>query len=181
MPFTILDKKILYRGRFMRLWGTTFVDRAGQEQLWEWADKKDAVMILPITPRGEIVLVRQYRVPLQRYVIEMPAGLMDHPGEDPLATAQRELLEEVGYTAGRWQAFPTTPYSTGSSGNYAHIFVATDLTAAEAHHESTEDIEILHVPAVELTQLYLAHPDDLFDVKIFAAYHLAREMGLSIT
>ena len=61
--------------------------------------------VLPLTEAGELVLVRQYRYPVRQTFLEIPAGKID-AGEAWLATAQRELLEETGYTARRWHALP---------------------------------------------------------------------------
>jgi ADP-ribose pyrophosphatase len=85
-----------------------------------------AVLIVPVHADGRLVVERQFRYPLNRVLVEFPAGKLD-PGEAPLATAERELLEETGYTAKRWthlgRIHPVVSYSSET----IELFVAEDL------------------------------------------------------
>ncbi|MDN5582403.1 MAG: NUDIX domain-containing protein [Corynebacterium sp.] len=85
--------------------------------------------------RPEVMLVRQYRRPVDRYLWELPAGLLDMAGEDPLSTARRELAEEAGLSAGRWHLLGDICPSPGISEEMCRIFLAEDvhpLTAEDA-------------------------------------------------
>ena len=111
----------------------------------EYVVHPGAVMIIPMLPAAdggiELVLERQYRYPVQRTIIEFPAGKID-PGEDPFVCAQRELLEETGYTAREWARagvlHPVVAYST----ECIEIWFARDLTAGERHLDQGEFIEV---------------------------------------
>ncbi len=89
------------------------------------------VGILAITPDDEIILVEQFRIPMQRSVIELPAGLVgdepDYAGESLAETAGRELLEETGYRAGSVVPLIASPTSAGLAAELMHLFHAKDL------------------------------------------------------
>ena len=103
-----------------------------------------AVMLLPLLPDGRVCLIRNYRVAVQQTLIELPAGTID-PGETPLETAGRELIEETGYRAGRLEPFCQFLMSPGILNERMQMFVATDLTAGEQSLEAGEQIERLIV------------------------------------
>lgn len=138
------------------------------------------VGILAITPQDEIILVEQFRIPLQKRVIEIPAGIVgDEPeflGESLEETAARELLEETGYRAGRIVKLITTPTSAGLTAEYIHLFHASELTREHAGGGSAgEDITVHHVPIADLRS-WLHEREAagaVVDFKIHAALWLA--------
>lgn len=139
-----------------------------------------AVGILAITPDDEIVLVEQFRIPMQKRVIELPAGLVgDEPefADESLAdTARRELLEETGYAAGSMERLVSAPTSSGMTSETTHLFQACDLTREhEGGGVAGENILVHHV-ALSGLRLWLAAQQDegkLVDYKIHAALWLA--------
>lgn len=144
----------------------------------EWVKKKDVVVIFPITNEGKVVLIKSYRVPLEKYVIELPAGLVDRKGESLEDVARRELMEETGYHAGKFLALPPTPYAAGTSNNLTNNFIATDLSkSSEVHGDVTEDISIIEVPLNDLVTYYLNSTDVLFNLKIIALQQVALAKG----
>ena len=108
-------------------------------------------MIFALTPARDVVLVRQYRYGIDEVIIELPAGSID-PGEAPLVCAQRELTEETGYTAARWERLSVVPAEPVRSNSYLHAFLAFDavqthpqnLDAAEAIEPFTVSLDALH-------------------------------------
>ena len=84
-------------------------------------------MIIAMPDPETIILERQFRYPLRRHFIELPAGKID-PGEDPLATAQRELVEECGYTAAQWRHLATLHPCIGYADERIELFLAERLT-----------------------------------------------------
>lgn len=125
---------------------------------WDYARRPNSdacVGILAITEGDEIVLVEQFRIPVGKRVIEIPAGLVgdepEHKGETLAATAGRELLEETGYRAERIEAILSSPTSAGMTPEFTHLFLATGLRReTEGGGTSGEDITVHHVPLAEL-------------------------------
>jgi len=101
---------------------------------------RGAVYALPVTPGGQLVMIRQYRYPLQRYILEMPAGAID-AGEEPIEAAARELLEEAGGVALEWIALPGYYHAPASSGSVFYPFIAFGVTLGQTQHEATELLE----------------------------------------
>jgi ADP-ribose pyrophosphatase len=103
-----------------------------------------AVVILPLLDDGRICLIRNYRIAVGQTLIELPAGTLE-PGEPPIVTAGRELIEETGYRAARIEQLQEFFLSPGILDERMHLFVATGLTAGETALEAGEEIENLLV------------------------------------
>lgn len=86
-----------------------------------------AAIVLALDDDDKVLCLRQYRHAVQQALVELPAGLLDQPGEEPLAVARRELLEEGGLVAGRWTHLLSAYPSPGISSELHHYFVARDL------------------------------------------------------
>ncbi|MFB7948169.1 NUDIX domain-containing protein [Kitasatospora phosalacinea] len=119
-----------------------------------------SVAVLALDEEGRVLTLRQYRHPVRHRLWELPAGLLDVPGENPLHAAQRELFEEAHCKAGQWRVLVDFYTSPGGSDEAVRIFLATDLSEAdgdryEAHGEELE-IEAARVPREELVRLVLA-------------------------
>ncbi|MFO8152462.1 NUDIX domain-containing protein [Thioalkalivibrio sp.] len=113
----------------------------GREGVREWIDHPGAVLIVAQLEDGRIVFVRQFRYPVDRVLLELPAGRID-PGEEPEACARRELREETGYTARRWRRIGTIDACVGYANECIEVFLAHDLTAVGARPDTDEFIEI---------------------------------------
>ncbi|MBX6764067.1 MAG: NUDIX hydrolase [Rubrobacteraceae bacterium] len=86
-------------------------------------ERPDAAIVFPVTDEGRVLLVRQYRPPLGREELGLPAGLLE-PGEAPEDAARRELLEETGYGEGEWELLGRVSSSPSLKDNWAHLFLA---------------------------------------------------------
>ncbi|MBU6500873.1 MAG: NUDIX hydrolase [Patescibacteria group bacterium] len=181
MKFKLGDKKLLFKGKYINLWGREFGDGSGNSHVWEYMEKRDVVFVLPVTDDGKAILIKNYRVPLEKYVIETPAGLMDKESESREDAVKRELLEETGYEASEWHALPPQPYRSGSSKNLMYGFIAKGLKKVKdgITGDDTEDISIMEVPLKDLVRLWLNPSDDIFfEPEIIAMYQAGIEMGL---
>lgn len=124
----------------------------------EVAQRPDAVAVVPLTTDGEVVMLRQYRHPVGRYELEIPAGLLDVKGEAEAEAAQRELVEEIGMTAGTLERLTRFWNSAGWSDEATTVFVGRDLRPAVpdddfvAEHEEA-DMQVLRVPLAEAVAL----------------------------
>ncbi|MEE4297064.1 MAG: NUDIX hydrolase [Wenzhouxiangella sp.] len=134
----------LYSGRFLSL-----NERSG----WEFVERQHAVAVLIAwTPDRELLLVEQYRIPIQQRTIELPAGLVgDHEGqaeESLLAAAARELVEETGWQAGRLRPIMDCPTSAGLSSETISFVWADDLkSVGPGGGDDSEDIIVHRIPA----------------------------------
>lgn len=152
---------------------------------WEFAARPNStgvVGILPVTGDGQVVLVEQFRVPVQARVIEIPAGLVgdepEYEGESLTETAARELLEETGYRATTITPLLSSPTSAGMTPETTHLFAATGLTREHAGGGTEhENITVHHVPLPNLSS-WLANKQSeglLVDFKIHACLCLAQQ------
>ena len=141
----------LLRGHFLHAMRDTVRLPDGKEATREYVIHPGAVMVVAELPDGRLVLERQFRYPVQSVMVEFPAGKLD-PGEDSLACAQRELLEETGYTARQWARagvlHPVISYST----EFIDIWFARELTAGQRQLDAGEFLDVFSASADELLQ-----------------------------
>jgi ADP-ribose pyrophosphatase len=134
-----------------------------------------AVVVVPVID-GEVILVRQWRVATGRTLLEVPAGKRDVHGEEPAATANRELEEEIGYVAGTLELLSEFYNSPGFCDEYTYLFLATDLEprarAAVRHEEAAMTIERVALDRVD----DLVTSGDLVDAKSIIGLLLARQV-----
>jgi ADP-ribose pyrophosphatase len=134
----------VYEGRLV---GVT-VERWGDNER-EIVEHPGAVAVVAVDGDGCVALVRQLREPARKRLLELPAGTAE-PGEEPLATAQRELMEECGLSGGEWRelaAFWTTP---GFCRERMHLFAAEGVEQGEASPDPDEDLELVRWPVTEI-------------------------------
>jgi ADP-ribose pyrophosphatase len=116
---------------------------------------KDPYYVLE-RPEGEVVLVRQYRPPLERLELGLPAGLVE-PGEEPEAAARRELSEETGYSGGEWEPLGSVASSPSLKDNWAYLYLARGVReTAPPDPDEHETIEVVRVPLEEIKTLVRA-------------------------
>ena len=107
-----------------------------------------AAAVLPVTPEGDVMLVRQVRPAIRRTLVEIPAGVLDMDGEDPLGCAARELFEETGYRHRSLEFLGGIYTSAGFADEYIHLFEARTGDRQEGSPE--EGIEVLRRPLDEM-------------------------------
>jgi ADP-ribose pyrophosphatase len=116
-------------------------------------ERPDAAIVFPITEDGEVILVRQYRPPLGRMELGLPAGLVEE-GEKPEAAARRELLEETGYAGREWEPLGSLASSPSLKDNWAYLFLARDVgPVAEPDPDEHELVEVVRAPPGEVRAL----------------------------
>jgi ADP-ribose pyrophosphatase len=136
-------------------------------------ERPDAAIIFPLTAGSEVVLVRQYRPPLERMELGLPAGLVEE-GEEPEAAARRELSEETGYTGGEWEPLGSLASSPSLKDNWAYLFLARSVEETTAPDpDEHELVEVVHVPLKELRDL--VHSGKIVSSSGVAAIMLALE------
>jgi ADP-ribose pyrophosphatase len=148
---TRLDSEEVFRGRLLHVRRDAVRLPDGGHATREFVVHPGAVMIIARMADGSLLLERQYRYPLQRVFIEFPAGKID-AGEDLLAAATRELTEETGYVAARWEHLATMHPVISYSTEKIEIFMADELTQTGARPDHGEFIEIISASLDEALQ-----------------------------
>lgn len=160
-----IETEMLYRGSVLNLRKDKVTVQNGVS-FREIIEHNGGAVIAAVTDERKMVMVRQYRKPANRVVFEVPAGKID-PGEEPLATAARELKEETGYTADNIE-FITSFYPTvGYSEEQLYLFLASGLTAGETSFDENEAIDL---EEVEITMLHdMVMKGEIHDAKSMIA------------
>ena len=138
----------------------------------EYVQHPGAVLIVPILPNGNLVLEKQFRYPLHRVFIELPAGKIDL-NEDILVTGQRELLEETGYTANKWIKLGAQHPCIGYSNEVIHMYLATELEAVPHQLDDDEMLEVFEASFAEC--MAMIHRGEITDGKTMVALFLAEK------
>jgi ADP-ribose pyrophosphatase len=158
-----IDSKVVYEGKIATVRINQYRYGDGSTSEREVVEHPGAVAIVAVDADDLIVLVRQLREPARKELLELPAGTTDE-GEEPLATAQRELAEETGLRGGEWRhvsSFWTTP---GFCRELMHVFIAEGVEAGEAAPAEDEELELVRVSVAELDRRL----DELEDAKTLA-------------
>jgi ADP-ribose pyrophosphatase len=148
------------------------VERWGESER-EIVERADSVAIAATDPDSRVILVRQLREAARRELLELPAGTVDD-GEDPLATAKRELAEETGLRGGRWRRGPVFYATPGFCRERVYLFFADEFEPGEPDPAAGEEIEVVRRPLADLA----ARLDELEDAKtLVGVLLLLRERG----
>lgn len=130
-----------------------------------------ASAIVPVDKDGNVILVKQFRCPIADILLEIPAGKLDHKGEDRLEAAKRELAEETGLTAGNWVHLIDMLTTPGFCDEVISIYLATDLSQGDTNPDDDEFLHILKMPLTELVKM--AQNGELHDSKTVTGILLA--------
>lgn len=155
--YRVLASETVFDGHVISLRRDTVAMPGGGDSVREVVAHPGAVAVVALDDDGRVVLIRQYRHPVGRYLWELPAGLRDADGEPPLETAKRELAEEVQLAAERWSLLTTTYSTPGFCDEMVLVYLAEGLGEAPhpdgftAEHEEL-DMTIERVPLAEAVQ-----------------------------
>jgi ADP-ribose pyrophosphatase len=147
-----LARQRIYDGRVVNLRVDTVRLANGRTATREVVEHAAAVAIVAVDPTGALLLVRQWRTPTGRALLEVPAGTLD-PGEAPEAAAQRELQEETGYRAGRLTRLGGFWVAPGYCTEYIHVYLAEDLIESRLTADEDEHIAVERVTLAEALAL----------------------------
>lgn len=166
----VLQRDAIYEGRIVKLYLEKVRLPNGEEALREIIRHPGAVAIVPLDADERVTLVRQYRLPAGRHLLEIPAGTLE-PGEEPLACAERELQEEAGLFPGKLESLGGIFVAPGYSSEYIHLFLATDLRPSKLEGDDDEFLEVSSLPLDEA--LALIDSGEIVDGKTISALLLA--------
>jgi ADP-ribose pyrophosphatase len=161
-----LSTQQIYEGRAVNVRVDTIQKASSKKTTREVVEHSDCVAVVVLDEQRNVLLVRQYRHPVGKFLLEIPAGGID-PGEEPVESVRRELQEELGHFPRRIEkvgGFYSTP---GYGTEYLHCFLATDLVPSRLVAEDTEDIELVRVSREEIPRLITS--GEICDAKSIAA------------
>jgi len=155
--YRVLDSETVFEGHVFSLHRDTVAMPGGGDSVRDVVRHPGAVTVVALDDDNRVVLLRQYRHPVGRYLWELPAGLRDADGEPPLETAKRELAEEAQLAAGRWSLLTTHFSSPGFSDEMVLAYLAEDLSDVDrpegfvVEHEEL-DMTLERVPLADAVQ-----------------------------
>lgn len=169
----IRDRQIAFEGNYLRIVRKGFRTNAGLDGTWEAVERTNihgsgAVVVAAVTCDGELILERNFRVPVESYVIQFPAGLTDKRGESEEEAARRELLEETGYLAKDLTLIANVPLAPAlSSTKGAHFYARSVEYVGKTREDANEEIEVLKIPLAEVGRFLLDLPaDTMLDLRV---------------
>lgn len=162
-----LTREDIFQGKIVTVHVDTVSLPNGATSTREVVDHPGGVAVLPLDGENNVLVVRQYRYPFGKTLLEIPAGKLDHPGEDPYAAGLRELKEETGVTPGRYESLGRILPSPGCYGEILHLYLARDLELGDQHLDPDEFLNVERIPFDEMVRLCLC--GEIEDAKTLAA------------
>ena len=154
-----LESRLIYKNPWIKLHEDKVRTPSGKTMLYSWYESADVVVVVPFLDDSTLVMIKQYRYPLHKALLEFPAGHIEN-GENPKDTAVRELSEETGYHSKEIEYVYAYHPSVSKTRQVVYVFKAKELTTGEEEkgvgslrHESTEDIKVEKVKVKELAQM----------------------------
>lgn len=146
-----IQSELIFQNPWIELYQDKVETRIGQRMHYTWYKSSDVVVIVPFLDKDTFVMIRQYRYPLHKVLLEFPAGHIENY-EDAKETAKRELLEETGYIAKEIEELYVYHPSVSKSKQLVHIFRAKNLFKGEAKHDTMEDIRTIEIVSLKKLQ-----------------------------
>jgi ADP-ribose pyrophosphatase len=147
-----LSSRVIFEGRAVKLRIDTVRTADGRKSTREIIEHADCIAVVAVDAEDNVLLVRQYRKPLEKELLEIPAGGIDG-GEDASAAVIREMQEETGFYPKRVERLCGFYSSPGYCNEYLHLFLATDLVPGRLYAEDTAGIEVVPVPVAQIPAL----------------------------
>ena len=169
----LLKQRLFFKGRKFNFEVNRLRLPNKAEGEWECIRHPGGALAVPVTPEGKLILVRQYRFAVQGRILEFPAGTVE-PGEEPQETIRREIEEETGYRANKWEKLGEFFLAPGYSDEIIYAFLARDLEKLETpqKQDEDEDIETVFFTPEELEQAIV--DGQAIDAKSISSFMLAR-------
>jgi len=166
LPEKRISRRELYRGPAIGLHVDTVEKPNGRETVRDVVEHGDCVAVVVLDDRDNVLLVRQFRYPVGKSLLEIPAGGIS-PGEDPVDCVRRELQEEIGYLPQKIEELGGFYSIPGYGTEYLYCYLATQLTPSRLIAEDTDDIEVVRVPLSDIPRLVTS--GEISDAKSIAA------------
>lgn len=151
-----LSGELIYDGCVVHLWRDEIELPDGGRGVREIVRHVGAVAVLPLTDKGEVICVRQYRYPFAEVLLEIPAGKLDSPDEDIIEAARRELREETGAVGGELIPLGTLYPSVAIFDEKIHMFAAVGFDMGETDRDEDEFMEVDKIPLSTLVEMVMS-------------------------
>ncbi|MCL6647715.1 MAG: NUDIX hydrolase [Chloroflexi bacterium] len=174
-PWQLVASREVYRNPWLRLREDTVIRPDGQPGVYGVVEPEDNAAIVALDEQGRVALVLEFVYPLGSTLLQAPSGAI-HAGETPLQAAQRELAEETGLRAARWEPLGKVALSGGISTQLSHLFLARQLAPGPPRPEGTETLTLRWLPLPEA--LARADAGEILDApSLVGLYRAARYLG----
>jgi ADP-ribose pyrophosphatase len=144
-PEKILESKYIFKGRAVNLRVDNVVTSDGRRTTREIVEHQACIAVVPIDAKDNVLMVRQYRSPVGKSLLEIPAGGIEK-GETVRAAVIREMQEEIGFKPRKLKSLAGFYSTPGFTNEYLHLYLATELTPSRLHAEDTAEIKLVRVP-----------------------------------
>ena len=172
MPEERLSTERIYEGAIINVRVDTIRKPSGEVVSRDIVEHNPVIAVIAIDADDNLLMVRQYRTPTGKTLLEIPAGGID-PGEDPETATVREMQEETGYRPGKLVKLGGMYSAPGFTDEYLHIYLATDLEPSQLYAEDTDEIELVRVPLKDVPGLVTSGAIE--DAKTLGSLTLYRE------
>jgi ADP-ribose pyrophosphatase len=166
----LINSARLFEGKVINLRRDEVMLPNGKTATREVVEHPGAVAIVPLTSDGKVILVRQFRHPVQQLMLEVPAGKLD-PGERPEACALRELAEETGFVANKLRKLTSMYTTPGFSNEIIHVYLAEGLVESDKQPDEDEFINTETYTAEQIHEMIVS--GEICDAKSLVALYLA--------
>lgn len=168
------DRRRVFDGAIIHVDHMTALLPNGKTALREVAVHMGASAVVPVDEEGSVYLVRQFRAPLEKVTLEIPAGKLDHPGENRLEAAQRELREETGFSADSWKKLTDLATTPGFCSEVISIYLARSLHSGKTDFDEDEFLNLVKMPLSQAVDQVIA--GEICDSKTICGLLMAQRL-----
>ncbi|MGN1266941.1 MAG: NUDIX hydrolase [Dorea sp.] len=166
-----VSRKLAYKGAIIEVYKDRMKFANGNEEEWDTILHHGAAAVVPVIEDGRILMVTQYRNPLERMTLEIPAGKLDYPGEPGIVCATRELEEETGFKSDCVEGLISIRTTAAFCNEKIEIFVARNLKSSMQHLDENEYVDVKPYTVEELKKMiYEGKIEDSKTVAAILAY-----------
>lgn len=171
---TVSSQRV-FEGRAVKLRIDTVLKPGGKQTTREIVEHSDCVAVVVLDSKDRVIMVRQYRKAVDKFLLEIPAGGIE-PGEQPIECVRRELQEEIGYLPNRIERLGGFYSAPGYCTEYLHLYLATHLIPSRKKAEDTEEIEVVRIPLSRVPDMIAS--GEICDAKSIAGLLRVISLGL---
>ena len=168
------DRRRVFDGAIIHVDHMTALLPNGKTALREVAVHMGASAVVPVDEEGNVYLVRRFRAPLEKVTLEIPAGKLDHPGENRLEAAQRELREETGFSADSWKKLTDLATTPGFCSEVISIYLAQNLHSGKTDFDEDEFLNLVKMPLSQAVDQVMA--GEICDSKTICGLLMAQRL-----